>query len=80
MLNLQKLTTVQFWIHLLIVGIATIIFGHIAKAILHYVTPHATPIECANWNENYIFEKTLFLTGVLAHFTVCVTGLGAMMK
>ena len=52
----------------LLVVIAGIASSHIVKEV--GLSNVSLPDECKRWNDKYVMEKTLFLTGVIA-YTLC---------
>lgn len=54
-------------IEAIFVGIITVILGYVAGYIVNQLEKKETPDLCKNWNENYVMEKSLFLTGFLVH-------------
>lgn len=52
-----------------IVGIVLIIVGNLVSILLRKakIGHVELPSECKKWNEKYIMEISLFLTGVLTH-------------
>jgi hypothetical protein len=53
----------------LIVGILTVIIGSGVSYILGDSFKVDLPPVCDSWNEKYIKEITLFLTGIIIHLT-----------
>ena len=53
----------------IVVCIATVIIGQLVGFTLSKFMKSGRRIrsECKNWNENYVMEWSLFLTGVLIH-------------
>ena len=59
-----------------VVGILIIIFAYIASAILYIFGANPElPTICATWNDTHIMEKSLFLTGFLAHISLELLGI-----
>ena len=61
-------TTVKLAIEALFVGISTVIVGFFVSQLSKlFVKNQQLPIECKDWNKNYIMEVSLFLTGITMH-------------
>jgi hypothetical protein len=58
----------------LIVVLAGVVSSHVVKEV--GLSTVSLPDECKSWNDKYVMEKTLFLTGVLT-YALC-TGLGVV--
>ena len=59
-----------------VVGILIIIFAYIASAILYiFGAKPVLPAICETWNDTHIMEKSLFLTGFLAHISLELSGI-----
>ena len=50
-----------------VVGIAVVIIGTLVSWALGSFMKVDLPPVCKDWNQNYIMEFSLFLTGVFAH-------------
>jgi ribosomal protein S24E len=63
-------------IEAIVVGIITIIIGHISRYVLNKIYNSEENINIyENWNKNYIMEKKLFITGFLTHIICQVSGM-----
>lgn len=74
---MENLLTTRFLTELLVIGLLTVLFGYVAGYIVGLMYKVELPAVCDSWNKHYVMEKTLFLTGVLAHLTLQVAGLNA---
>jgi len=57
----------------LIAGAITVIAGEIVVFIGKWIgilNSVSLPNECDKWNENFVMERSLFLTGMLAYFAM----------
>lgn len=54
----------------IIFGILNILLGYIAGFIVSHTHVSHVPPECANWNKEYIMEKSLFMTGIMLYVTL----------
>jgi len=52
----------------LVFGIATILIGMFSKAITKPFLEVQLPEVCQSWNDNHVFEASLFLTGFITYF------------
>jgi hypothetical protein len=61
----------------IILGIALIVVSYVSSAILQSSGLYSIslPDVCQTWNDNYIMESTLLLTGILISFFFEVLGL-----
>jgi len=50
-----------------IFGVLTVVLGHVSKSITRPWLEVQLPEICQKWNDNKIFEISLFLTGVLTY-------------
>ena len=62
------------------VGILLILFAWISIAILHAtgIGTVETPSQCDRWNDKYIMEISLFLSGFMFHMFFQYAGLNKM--
>lgn len=74
---MENLLTTRFLTELLVIGLLTVLFGYVAGYVVGLIHKVELPAVCDSWNKHYVMEKTLFLTGVLAHLTLQVAGLNA---
>lgn len=67
-----------FLIELIVVGLSLVILGYVGSAAaIAIVKPKPLPEECRDWNQFYLMELSLFLTGILAHVVFEVSGLNS---
>lgn len=50
---------------IIVFGVLTILFGYVSGFIMKKFDNSKIPVECAEWNNNHIMEKSLFVTGAL---------------
>lgn len=48
-----------------IFGVLTVLVGYFSGFVMNQMKNSKLPEECADWNKNFIMEKSLFLTGFL---------------
>jgi hypothetical protein len=70
----DRIFTVRFLIELLVVGFLTVVFGYVAGFLVKMIHNVEIPEVCKAFNENYVMEKTLFLTGVLLYLVLELAG------
>lgn len=49
----------------IIFGILTVLVGYVSGFLIKKLHNSTIPAECANWNKNFVMEKSLFVTGAL---------------
>lgn len=52
-------------IGVILFGSITVLVGYISGFMIKKLTNSKIPAECADWNKNYIMEKSLFVTGMI---------------
>jgi len=62
----------------IIVGVVLVILGHIVGATTTSYFKVSLPEICKRWNEKYVFEYTLFMTGFLGHILCELTGINRL--
>jgi hypothetical protein len=62
----------------IIVGISIAVVGTIVSYLIGGYFKVSLPPVCDNWNENYVMEISLFLTGVVAHLLFEYSGINKM--
>lgn len=70
----DRIFTVKFLIELLVVGFLTVVFGYVAGLLVKMTHDVEIPEVCKAFNENYVMEKTLFMTGVLLYLALELAG------
>ena len=53
------------WVKPIIIGLFLVIMGHVSNHIVKLCEGSQVPPECANWNKDFIMEKSLFISGIL---------------
>jgi len=74
MMTTSRVFTVRFLVELLVVGFLTVLFGYVSGYLVSMMSGKNSSDFCMDWLKNHLMVKTLFLTGVLMHFTMEVTG------
>lgn len=62
-------------IEAIFVGVITVLVGYVAGYIVGRFEGRDLPQECKNWNQNYVMEKSLFLTGFIVHVLCEMSGI-----
>ena len=70
----DRIFTVKFLVELLVVGFLTVVFGYVAGFLVKMIHDVEIPEVCKAFNEHYVMEKTLFLTGVLLYLALELAG------
>ena len=73
-LTTERLFTTNFLVELLVVGFLTVLFGYIAGYIVGLLSNVQLQESVGVISRNFLMEKTLFLTGVLMHLLLEVSG------
>ena len=73
-MSTERIGTVRFWIELVVVGILTMLFGYVALYIVKMMHDTVVAEACVFLADNYILEKTLFLTGALMYLVLELAG------
>ena len=73
-MSTERIGTVRFWIELVVVGILTMLFGYVALYCVKMMYGIEMSEACRYLADNYVMEKTLFLTGALMYFVLELVG------
>jgi hypothetical protein len=61
----------------IVTGLIVVLVGWLASRIVKWtgIAKVDVPAMCKKWNDDYVMEKTLFVTGFLAHILCEYTGM-----
>jgi len=70
----DRLLTLRFLSELVVVGFLTVLFGYVVMWLMKMIHGSEVYAACNILSENYVLEKTLFLTGVVMYLALEVSG------
>lgn len=70
----DRLLTLRFLTELVVVGFLTVLFGYVVMYLMKMMHGVEVYAACNILSENYVMEKTLFLTGVVMYLVLEVVG------
>jgi len=62
----------------IIVGLVELLVGELVFLIISKVTKSPLPEVCQTWNDNYVMEISLLITGICVHLLTELVGLNKL--